>query len=63
MRNGELPWQQVTLQVNQDPRCLRNARFLADGEARHVRLLHQLREDVNYFTKGFWAMDNGEWRM
>ena len=25
--------------------------------------LHQLREDVNYFTKGFWAMDNGEWRM
>ena len=39
-------------------------RLSADGEARHQGLLrNQLREDVNYFTKGFWAMDNGEWRM
>ena len=38
-------------------------RLSANGELRHHRLLHQLQEDVNYFTKGFWAMDNGEWRM
>ena len=25
--------------------------------------LQLVQEDVNYFTKGFWAMDNGEWRM
>ena len=63
MRNGELPWQQVTLHQDWDPRCPRNARFLADGEARHVRLLHQLREDYLLERLGFCGDGgNGEWR-
>ena len=64
MEMENLPWLHVTL--HQDLRfrdAPEHARFLADGEARHHRLLHQLREDYLLERLGFCGDGgNGEWR-
>ena len=42
---------------------LRKGRVSANGDGEAAEPAAELQEDVNYFTKGFWAVDNGEWRM